>query len=95
MTDERTDEQRAADAALMEAVRRVVDAYRIASVDAAIITDFLVIGKTYGLIDGEEYRGSFKLYKDGGIGIDWDLLMGMIRRAAIEIEREYFEEIDG
>ena len=95
--DDRSKRQKKADEALTAAIAEAVAAYRVSPSDesSTIVGNFIVIGRTLGFrADGREYDGRFKLFKDGGIDVDWDAAIGMCRRAELEIMAEYQADDD-
>lgn len=65
--DERTEEQRAADAALTDAIHATIEAYGLqnAEGDAEMIVDYLLLVKSKGWFEGgHEYNATQILTKD-------------------------------
>ena len=95
MSDERSDEQRAADHALEDAVARVAAAYGNVP-DGFVLTNWIVLGAGagVGMRDGHNIALGFHLMPDGGDHLDWHATLGLIRSQQLLLEHAYVQADD-
>lgn len=93
MSDERTQEQRDADAALDEAIRRTTAAYGHAP-EGFVVTDWIVLGAGIGMRDGHDMTLGFHLMPDGGDRLNWHTTLGMVRAQQLQLEHAYLHSDD-
>lgn len=87
MTDDRTEEQRAGDAALTEAIHRVALAYDLPR--DAFITDWVVVGHALRADDDGDRHHDFTLLPENGVRMSQHLGIGLLRTALLRAERDY------
>lgn len=90
MGDERTAEQRDADAELAKAIERCVRAYGRIS-PSSVITEWVVLGGGVGMAadDGGDLDVGFTLLPDDGRATPWRHLLGLIRAHLLKLEGDY------
>lgn len=86
--DDRTDEQRAADRQLDDAVRRAAAAYgHVGDGSGRLVTDWLLIGTGIGMLDdGDQTTVTFQVFPDGGNSINWHSVIGLLRASTLRLE---------
>lgn len=90
MSDDRTPEQRAADADLHAAIQRAAAAYELPA--DAFITDWIVVGHALrGGSEGDRHH-DFTLLLDNGMRMSDSQLIGMLRTATLRAERSYLDD---
>lgn len=87
MIDDRTPEQRDADKALDEAIRRTAAAYH--HTDGYVVTEWIVVGAGIGMREGRNVTLGFHLMPDGGEHLNWHSTLGMIRAQQLQLEHAY------
>lgn len=97
LNDDRTEDEKRVDSALEKAI---VDAATVYEVDGGLkhpmLERFVVMGRLSGMreIDGQmvEVSQYIKILQRGGVGMDYDAMIGMLRRGEQELLKEYHEE---
>lgn len=97
LNDDRTDDEKRVDS---ELERAILETARIYENDGGLqhpmLERFVVMGRVSGMreIDGQmvEVSQYIKLLQRGGVGMDYDAMIGMLRRGEQELLREYQEE---
>lgn len=85
--DDRTEEQRTADAELHAAIQRVAVAYDLPA--DAFITEWLVVGHALRATDDGDRHHDFTLLIENGERMSQHMGIGMLRTALLRAEREY------
>lgn len=88
--DDRTDEQRAADDALHEAIQAVARAYCLP--DDAFITDWIVVGHALRASEEGDRHHDFTLLPENGIRANQSMGIGLLRTALLRAERGYLDD---
>lgn len=89
--DERTDEQKKADAALREAI--VNAAYAYETPKDCVITNFVVAGSAIRIDDdGHEYQHDFTILPDNGRGMPDYAVRGILELAVDRAKKQYLSD---
>lgn len=92
MSDDRTAEQKEADANLDEAIRRTAQAHGRIGPDH-VMTDWIVLGAGIGMAeDGGNTTLGFHLMPEDGNHLDWHRTLGMLRAAQLRLEDAYLRD---
>lgn len=97
LNDDRTEAEKAADSVLEKAILEVAQVYEAdGGLQHPMLERFVVMGRLSGMreIDGQmvEVSQYIKLLQRGGVGMDYDAMIGMLRRGEQELLREYHED---
>jgi hypothetical protein len=97
LNDDRTDDEKRVDSALEKAIVDAAEVYEISGgLKHPMLERFVVMGRLSGMreINGQmvEVSQYIKLLQRGGVGMDYDAMIGMLRRGEQELLKEYHEE---
>ena len=97
LNDDRTDEEKRVDSVLEKAILEAAEVYEVSGgLKHPMLERFVIMGRVSGMreIDGQmvEVNQYLKLLQRGGVGMDYDAMIGMLRRGEQELLREYQEE---
>lgn len=97
LNDDRTEDEKRVDSALEKAIIEAAEVYEVTGgLKHPMLERFVVMGRISGMreIDGQmvEVNQYLKLLQRGGVGMDYDAMIGMLRRGEQELLKEYQEE---
>ena len=97
LNDDRTDDEKRVDSALEKAIVDAAHTYEVdGDLQHPMLERFVVMGRLSGMreVDGQmvEVSQYIKLLQRGGVGMDYDAMIGMLRRGESELLKEYHED---